>query len=195
MNKKKILIINTKAGNLFSLKAAIERLGFSVVILNKPNDELFDAIVIPGQGRFAAVMESIRDNQWQGYLEDAFKQSKPILGICIGMQIFFEASDEDPGVKGLSWFKGKAEALNFPKKPMVGWAKLTSKVWLDNIVYFVNSFAIKQCEYSIAETTYGETFCAGIRKGSLIGVQFHPEKSSDVGSEIIRQALSGDFNV
>jgi glutamine amidotransferase len=199
---KKILIIDTKAGNLFSLKAAVERLGFSVFILDQPSlkqeshecfdDDGYDGIIIPGQGRFGAVIKNISEAQWPEYLKKAYQSNTPILGICVGMQIFFEASEEDQGVKGLAWFNGTVEALDFPKKPMVGWAKLTSQLskWSNSVVYFVNSYAIKQSEYSIAETTYGETFCAAIKKGSFTGVQFHPEKSSNAGSEIILQALT-----
>jgi imidazole glycerol-phosphate synthase subunit HisH len=188
---KKILIIDTKAGNLFSLKSAIERLGFEVAILGKPNNESFDGVVIPGQGRFGAVLKNIRDNNWEEYLKQTRLNDIPILGICVGMQIFFEASDEDRDVIGLSWFKGKARALDFPKKPMVGWAKINSNVWPESDVYFVNSFAIKDSEQSIASTNYGERFCAAINQDCFTGVQFHPEKSSAVGSEIIRQALNG----
>ena len=188
---KKILIIDTKAGNLFSLRAAIERLGFKAKILQKPNEDFFDAIVIPGQGRFGSVMRNIHEKQWPDYLANAYQQSKPILGICVGMQIFFEGSDEDPEIKGLGWFKGRAQALDFPKKPMVGWAKLSSKVWPDSSFYFVNSYAVKHSELSIAETIYGENFCAAIKSDGFIGVQFHPEKSSEVGSQLIQQALSG----
>ena len=112
-----------------------------------------------------------------------------LLGICVGMQIFFEGSEEDPNSEGLAWFKGKARALDFPKKPMVGWAELESEFWPNDPVYFVNSFAIKASEKSIAQTTYGETFCAAVQAGSFTGVQFHPEKSSQAGSNILRQAL------
>jgi len=187
--QKKILIVDTKAGNLFSLNAAIERLGCTTTILDKPDDASYDGIVIPGQGRFGTVLKNLRANQWQPYLEQARNQAIPMLGICVGMQIFFEASTEDEGVQGFSWFKGKAEALDFPKKPMVGWAKLDSKVWPEQVVYFVNSYAIKDSEYNIATTTYGETFTAAIRDGSFTGVQFHPEKSAEAGSEIIRKSL------
>jgi len=188
MNKK-ILIIDTKAGNLFSLRAAIERLGFTVTILQTPDNEKYDGVVIPGQGRFGTVLKNITANGWLPYLEDVRKKAIPTLGICVGMQIFFEASAEDEGVEGIGWFKGSAEALDFPKKPMVGWAKLESKIWPEAIVYFVNSYAIKQSEHNIAQTTYGETFTAAIRQGNFTGVQFHPEKSSTAGAEIIREAL------
>jgi cyclase len=191
---KTILIVDTKAGNLFSLKAAIERLGYSAVILDKPNDAQYAGIVIPGQGRFGTVLKNIRANGWQDYLQGARANNIPMLGICVGMQIFFEASAEDEDAVGFGWFKGKAEALDFPKKPMVGWAELDSNVWPNSIVYFVNSFAIKDSEFSIATTTYGETFVAAIKDGSFTGVQFHPEKSSTDGAEIIRQALNLSFS-
>lgn len=189
MNKK-ILIIDTRAGNLFSLRAAIERLGFSTTILARPDNNDYDGIVIPGQGRFGTVLKNIRASGWPAYLKQARQNNVPMLGICVGMQIFFETSTEDEGVQGLSWFKGKTEALDFPKKPMVGWATLASKTWPNAIVYFVNSYAIKQSEYSIATTTYGETFCAAVQIKNFTGVQFHPEKSASVGAEIIRQALT-----
>lgn len=188
-----VLIVDTKAGNLFSLKAAIERLGYQTSISDHPDDKPYAAIVIPGQGRFGTVLGHLRAKGWQGYLEQAWMDSIPMLGICVGMQIFFQSSDEDEGVPGFSWFKGKAEALDFPKKPMVGWAELVSNddasQWSEAVVYFVNSYAIKHSEYSIAKTTYGETFTAAIQSGSFTGVQFHPEKSAAAGAEIIRQAL------
>jgi glutamine amidotransferase len=187
---KKILIIDTKAGNLFSINAAIERLGFETIILDKPSSDFYDGIVIPGQGRFGTVMQNIRANGWDKYLAQARLANLPILGICVGMQIFFESSDEDDGVEGLGWFKGRAVALDFPKKPMVGWANLYSDVWPDVSVYFVNSYAIKQSDISIATTTYGESFCAAVNQGNFTGVQFHPEKSSDIGSQLILQALN-----
>ena len=190
LNMKKILVIDTKAGNLFSIKAAIERLGFETVILDKPNAEFFDGVVIPGQGRFGTVMKNIRDNDWDSYLAEARIADIPILGICVGMQIFFESSDEDKDVDGLGWFNGRACALDFPKKPMVGWASLDSKAWPDAPVYFVNSYAIKDSDISIATTTYGETFCAAVNDDNFTGVQFHPEKSSEAGSRIILQALT-----
>ena len=188
MNKT-VLIIDTKAGNLFSLRAAIKRLGYEVTILEQPDDKQYDAVVIPGQGRFGTVLKNIRANNWVPYLYEIKQQNIPMLGICVGMQIFFEASAEDEGIKGLNWYKGKVAALDFPKKPMIGWAKLTSEAWPEATVYFVNSYAIRKSELSIATTTYGETFCAAVREGSFTGVQFHPEKSSDAGAEIIRQAL------
>lgn len=187
---KNILIIDTNAGNLFSLKAAIKRLGATCQVLTQPTAEEFSGIVIPGQGRFASVLQTLKDNGWTDYLLQARKNNTPILGICVGMQIFFEASEEDPEAEGFMWFKGKAQSLNFPKKPMVGWAQLNASNWQSPTVYFVNSYAIKDCDESIATVCYGEQFCAAIQKGSFTGVQFHPEKSSVIGRKIIAQALN-----
>ncbi|MCW8877321.1 MAG: imidazole glycerol phosphate synthase subunit HisH [Kangiellaceae bacterium] len=190
----KILIVDTKAGNLFSLRAAIERLDLAVEIKDKPPADKYGAIVIPGQGRFGTVLSNLRKNNWVPFLEEARQKRIPMLGICVGMQIFFEASDEDPDAAGFGWFKGKAERLDFPKKPMVGWADLetinSARNWPKEPVYFVNSFAVKNSDKSIATTIYGERFCAAIQQGSFTGVQFHPEKSAQCGSEIIRQSLT-----
>jgi imidazole glycerol-phosphate synthase subunit HisH len=193
LNAKQILIVDTKAGNLFSLKAAIERLGFAVTILDRPNQGQFDGVVIPGQGRFGTVMKNLSQNGWPEYLKQVYQQSIPMLGICVGMQIFFESSQEDPEARGLGWFKGKVEKLDFPKKPMVGWATLTSQIWPEAIVYFVNSYALQSSDISIASTTYGETFCAAVSSGSFVGMQFHPEKSGRVGIELISQVLDGNL--
>lgn len=186
---KKILIIDTKAGNLFSLSAAIKRLGLFPAVLQKPNNETYDAVVVPGQGRFGTVLQNLASNGWLDYLNQLRGCDTPILGICVGMQIFFEASEEDEGATGLSWLRGKAEALDFPKKPMVGWANLASNVWSNKCVYFVNSYAIKNSQYAIAHCHYGETFCAAVQFKNFVGVQFHPEKSSENGAQIIKQVL------
>ncbi len=188
---KEVLIIDTKAGNLFSLNAAIERLGFSSTILQQPNSKKYDAVVVPGQGRFGTVINNLTNDGWIEYLNMLRGTNIPVLGICVGMQIFFETSDEDKGVEGLAWLKGSVEALNFPKKPMVGWANLTSDIWPNSCVYFVNSYAIRNSEYSIASCCYGEIFCAAVRFENFVGVQFHPEKSSKSGAKIVEQVLLG----
>jgi len=194
---RKVLIIDTLAGNLFSLQAAIERLGYSVEIRQSPNEQHFDAIVIPGQGRFGAVVTQLRKQGWADYCQKALQQAIPMLGICVGMQIFFEASDEDPDVEGFGWFKGKAKALDFPKKPMVGWAELHSDdaLFSNKVVYFVNSFAVEKADESVATTDYGQTFCTAVRLGSFYGVQFHPEKSSQAGLQMMQQILSADAEI
>ncbi len=183
-------IVDTQAGNLFSLKAALERIGRQVIIAQTPQQVVGEQLVIPGQGRFGAVMRHLEKNNWIECLTQFKQNNKAILGICVGMQIFFESSGEDPGTQGLGWLKGSAEKLNFPKQPMVGWAPLTTKKLPEGTPYFVNSFAVKESEQCIAQASYGETFCAAVKLNSVTGFQFHPEKSSQYGLQLLSLILN-----
>ena len=193
MNKT-VLIVNTRAGNLYSLRACIERLGFDVIIAATPSKENYSNIVIPGQGRFGTVMQNLKIDGWLEYLNQQRARGKRIFGICVGMQIFFERSAEDPDAAGLGWLQGEVIAPHFPKKPMVGWAPLESDIWPNQTLYFVNSYAVKNSNAAIATTTYGENFCAAIKQKNIFGVQFHPEKSGAAGSELVRQILEGELD-
>ncbi|MEE4243803.1 MAG: imidazole glycerol phosphate synthase subunit HisH [Kangiellaceae bacterium] len=188
-----ITIVNTQAGNLYSLKAALEKIGNKVVIADTPDQVVGEKLVIPGQGRFGTVMSNLTKNDWVPFLNQWREQHKLILGICVGMQIFFEGSAEDPDAIGLGWFEGKAAKLDFPKKPMVGWAPLTiekDQSLPSGMPYFVNSYAIREAKQCIAQTTYGETFCAAVKQDNICGFQFHPEKSSQYGLEILASQLN-----
>ncbi|WP_144393455.1 imidazole glycerol phosphate synthase subunit HisH [Pleionea sediminis] len=185
-----ITIIDTKAGNLFSLKASLERIGRTAIIAQTPDDIQGDQLVIPGQGHFGSVMKNLSINGWLNFLNHWRENNKPLLGICVGMQIFFEASEEAPGTSGLGWFKGTAQKLNFPKQPMVGWAKIQSTELPEGIPYFVNSYAIRESEQCIATTNYGETFCAAVKDNNVVGFQFHPEKSSQYGQSLMASVLN-----
>ncbi len=185
-----ITIIDTKAGNLFSLKASLERIGKSVTIAATPDDLKGEQLVIPGQGHFGSVMKNLNRLGWVDCLNDWRSQNNPVLGICVGMQILFEGSQEAPGIKGLGWFNGEAEKLNFPKQPMVGWATIQSKQLIEGTPYFVNSYAIRESEQCIATTNYGETFCAAVKDNKVVGFQFHPEKSSQYGQQLMASVLS-----
>ncbi len=187
-------IINTGAGNLTSLSQAISRINASAIIINNANEFLstsFSRIIIPGQGRFGSVMENLQKTGLDKMLQQWRQQGKPILGICVGMQIFFENSDEDPEVAGFGWLEGRAQKLNFPKRPMVGWCEIESKKQQlpTGTAYFVNSFAIKESCSCIANSEYGERFCSAVEKENLTGVQFHPEKSSRYGLEVLKKCL------
>ena len=187
-------IINTGAGNLTSLYQAILSIGKTAIIINDANafeSTIFSNIIIPGQGHFGSVMTTLNQKKISPLLQQWKQDNKPILGICVGMQIFFEGSDEDPEVTGFGWLSGRAKTLNFPKKPMVGWCEVqpTHSFLTKGNAYFVNSFGIKFSDFEIAQTTYGEVFCSAIKKNNLIGVQFHPEKSSHYGLEVIKICL------
>ncbi|MCO7223092.1 imidazole glycerol phosphate synthase subunit HisH [Pleionea sp. CnH1-48] len=190
---KFITILNTEAGNLFSLSAALKAIGFDVVIANTPSEVKGSQLVIPGQGRFGTVMQTLESNNWLPFLDQWRKEQKQVVGICVGMQILFEDSAEDNNTKGLGWFKGRAEKLNFPKQPMVGWANISSSRLPEGAAYFVNSYAIRDASQCIARTHYGESFCAAVNDKTITGLQFHPEKSGQYGRQLLKTLLITNF--
>lgn len=192
---KTIGVLNTGAGNLYSLNGCLRRIGFYPVTINQASDierNDISALVIPGQGRFGTVMANLQASGLDELINDWYRSNKKMIGICVGLQILFEESEEDPGVKGLGLLSGKVTRLKSPKQPMVGWADVqSSESWLDNqTLYFVNSYGVTSSEQSIASVTYGETFVAAIRTNNTIAFQCHPEKSGAVGEEVLKQCLS-----
>jgi imidazole glycerol phosphate synthase glutamine amidotransferase subunit len=191
-------ILDTEAGNLTSVRAALDRLGLAHRTLWDAETEGLDTILVPGQGRFGAVMDSLDRRGWRETLLAWARDGKPLLGICVGQQILFEGSDEDPEAAGLAVLPGRAERLAFPKAPMVGWAPVdwTDTALPDGDAYFVNSFAVRPSEALrqsgaiLAETAYGEQFVSAIRRGSVTAVQFHPEKSGAWGQAVLARLLA-----
>ncbi len=184
-------IIDLNSGNLLSMKTAIKSAGCDLTVIKKPSTDLMnniDVLVMPGQGRFAYVMSQIDQLGWGEFLTEWCRNGKRLVGVCVGMQVLFEGSDEDPDVKGLGFLKGCCQRLPHPKTPMVGWAKLDSyKLSMkEQFAYFVNSYAITTSPYETAKVSYGEPFCAAVQKGNLYGFQFHPEKSGQFGRELIQ---------
>ena len=187
---KKAAIIDLDSGNLISLKNAILANGFDVQIIQKPAQDV-DVLFLPGQGRFAHIAKGLDNNLWRSFLQEWNDNARRLIGICVGMQILFEASEEDPGAQGLGFLKGTVTKLTHPKTPMIGWACLNSDnaLWNQQYAYFVNSFAVSGSENCTAETLYGNSFCASVQKGNLYGFQYHPEKSGSFGREVIAQCL------
>ena len=191
-------ILDTEAGNLASVRAALDRLGLAHRTLGDAQTDGLDAILVPGQGRFGAVMASLDARGWRDELLAWARDGKPLVGICVGQQILFEGSDEDPDARGLALLPGRAERLAFPKAPMVGWAPVA---WRDaglpdGDAYFVNSFAVRPSDALrasgaiLAETAYGERFASAVRSGSVTAVQFHPEKSGAWGQRVLAHLLA-----
>lgn len=192
---KKIGIINTGAGNLYSLNGCLRRIGFYPVTINQASDiERCDlsALVIPGQGRFGTVMTYLKASGLDEVVTNWYRDNKKLIGICVGLQIMFEESEEDPDVAGLGLLQGKVTRLQSPKQPMVGWADVqSSQDWLNNqTLYFVNSYGVSTSVQSIATVTYGQTFVAAIASKNMIAFQCHPEKSGLAGEEVLKQCLS-----
>lgn len=194
-------VINTGAGNLYSLNGCLRRIGFEPVTINQPNEmEHYElsALVIPGQGRFGTVMMNLRNSGLDEVITNWYRDNKKLIGICVGLQIMFEDSEEDPDVAGLGLLQGKVTRLQSPKQPMVGWADVqSSEAWLNNkTLYFVNSFGVSTSasasasDKCTATVTYGQTFVAAIASNNMIAFQCHPEKSGVAGEEVLKQCLN-----
>ncbi len=184
-------------GNLHSLRKALQAAGADARITADPQ-ELIDAdvAVLPGVGAFGHVMESLRPAA-QG-LRDRHAAGRPILGVCIGMQALYEGSEESPGVPGLGIVPGMVKRLSNDagKVPHMGWNTIhgiddAQLMHLEGQhVYYVHSYAAQPDGNTIGTTTYGEPFAAGLRSGNTVAFQFHPEKSSSVGQEMLARTVT-----
>jgi len=188
-----IAIVDYGAGNISSVKKALEHLRASAQLTSDPS-VIADAekIIVPGVGHFSRC-QSLNDNLRTSVL-DAIGRGKPFLGICVGMQWLFEGSTEAPETPGAALFAG--ECSRFPasvKSPHVGWnqieirdgSRLLRGVSNGAFVYYTHSFRAPVIEQTVACTTYGGAFSAAIERENVFGVQFHPEKSAETGLKIL----------
>lgn len=191
----KIVIFDYGVGNLFSLKNALETVGLNAIISETLKElKNIDAIALPGVGNFSAAVKKIKPAY--EFIKTVVDNGTPILGICLGMQLFFQKSDEGDGY-GLGLFEGKNIRLSSTVKiPHMGWNALqiiAQNEILDNIenqsfVYFVHSLYPVPVDKKIiaTETEYGELFTSMIAYKNIFGTQFHPEKSGKIGLEILK---------
>ena len=189
------VIFDYGVGNLLSLKTALEKAGLNVTIGTTSADlAKADAIALPGVGSFTAALEKL--NNVKEALQAKIQEGTPLLGICLGLQLFFESSEEGPG-EGLAFFEGRNIQLpNSVKVPHMGWNTLESakpNELFDGIVegtyvYFVHSLYPVPKDQTIVctKTTYGTTFTSAVASKNIYGTQFHPEKSGEVGLKILR---------
>jgi len=202
-----IAIVNYGMGNLRSVQKALEHLGATTHITSDPADlHAADAVVLPGVGAFGAAIQRLNDAGLIPALRRTVEAGKPFLGICLGLQLLFENSSESPGVAGLGILKGRvvgfAETPNFPLRiPHMGWSRLRlaqpdCPLWQGvpdgAYVYFVHSYYAVPADESLitAYCDYGVRFACAVGAGNLYAVQFHPEKSSDTGLQILRNFLA-----
>jgi imidazole glycerol-phosphate synthase subunit HisH len=195
MNPSKIAIIDYGAGNLNSVKKAFDYLGAEFVVTAQPETVAeADKIVLPGVGHFSA-LGALGNSGLREAVLRAANAGKPFLGICLGMQWLFEGSDEAPECAGAGVFAGRCR--QFPatvKSPHVGWNSLTLRkgsrllrnVAPESFVYFTHSFQAPVVAATIAATEYGTQFSAVVEQGNIFGVQFHPEKSWNVGLLVLK---------
>lgn len=195
-----IAIIDYDAGNIKSVEKAMQFLGQDVKITNNPNEILkADKVILPGVGAFGDAMANLKQKGLDTVIHQVVEQQTPFLGICLGLQLLFERSDESPGVEGLGILPG--EILRIPaeeglKIPHIGWnslhlehqGRLFKGIEEQAYVYFVHSYYLKAKEEECvkASTEYGTHIHASVEKGNVFACQFHPEKSSDVGLRILK---------
>lgn len=197
-------IIDYDAGNIKSVEKALQALGEEAVITR--DKELLlnaDRVILPGVGSFGDAMEKLHAYGLVEIIHEIARRGTPFLGICLGLQLLFESSQESAGVSGLGLLKG--EILRIPdaeglKIPHIGWnslkfphkGRLFEGIAEDAYVYFVHSYYLKAAEEDIvtATTEYGTLIHASVEKGNIFACQFHPEKSSDVGLKILKNFIS-----
>ncbi|OEH92244.1 imidazole glycerol phosphate synthase subunit HisH [Bacillus solimangrovi] len=197
-------IIDYGMGNLYSVSKALERLDYDYVLTDNI-EKLKEAkgLILPGVGSFRDAMSILRETKLAQYIEAEVESGKPLLGICLGMQLLFEESEENGVTEGLSFLKGRAvrfagvtdEGKRY-KVPHMGWNKLEfhheNHPLLDDVaqdhVYFVHSYFIDQTNKDVvlASSTYDVDVPAVVGKGNVFGTQFHPEKSSEIGMSILK---------
>jgi len=194
-----IAIVNYGAGNIQSLKNVFGFLGEKVSVTNNPEEILkAEKIVFPGVGEFGSTAKAMKKKGLDKALIQAIKKGTPFLGICLGMQLLFEESEESTG-KGLSVLNGKIIRFSKPEKiPQIGWNKLDIKKsrllkgMQGESVYFVNSYYPVPKEKEIISCTSeyeGEEFVSGIEKKNIFALQFHPEKSGKTGLKILKRFI------
>ena len=204
----KIAIIDYESGNLKSVSKAVELASNNILnksdvkIINSANElKNFDKIVLPGQGSFKQCYQSLLSID--GIVDElnsaVLEKQKPILGICVGMQLFSSFGEEDGGSKGFDWIKGKVNKINLTDKnlklPHMGWnnisinqkSKLFSGIENESHFYFVHSFAfdVENDQFISATTNYSTEIVSAVEKDNIFGTQFHPEKSQANGIKIL----------
>lgn len=196
-----ISIVDYGVGNLFSLKCSLAAIGEEVTVTGDPQALRHSGkLILPGVGAFQDAADKLRSTGLDAVIREEAARGKPILGICLGMQLLFEKSYEFGEHRGLGLIPGTVvpmagfipEAL---KIPHIGWNALRHRkesplfryIQDGDFVYFVHSFFAAQCDgYVIADTEYGQTLTAAVQKENVYGCQFHPEKSGNVGLNILR---------
>jgi imidazole glycerol phosphate synthase glutamine amidotransferase subunit len=194
-----IAVLDYGGGNVGSVLKAIEYLGLSGERVDEPGAlQAAEKIIFPGQGHFGAMMKGLAERKLLAPLREAFAAGKPFLGICLGLQALYESSEEAPGVHGLGMLPGCVTRFQGVfKVPHVGWSQLALSpetrlfrgVVDGSFVYFCHSYYWPVTPEACAVTEYGQTFAAGIEMDNIWAVQFHPEKSGEVGLKVLSNFL------
>ena len=180
----RVAVCDYRAGNLRSVAVALRRLGAHVEVTRSPGSVAdADLAVLPGVGSARAAMAALREDGLDRALRARVARGAPTLGICLGLQLALEQSEEDGGVPGLGLVPGRARRLSGDRVPRLGWAAVEP---LGEAFYFAHSYAAE----TPAATATSEGIVAEVRAGSFLGVQFHPEKSGPAGARYLERCLS-----
>lgn len=198
-----IAIIDYDAGNIKSVEKAVQRLGYEVVI-TRDRETILSAekVILPGVGAFGDAMGKIRSYGLEDVIREVVNNKVPFLGICLGLQLLYESSEESEGVSGLSILKGRIHKIpegEYKKIPHMGWnsleinpkGRLFKDIPNNSYVYFVHSYYLKsdEPETVMASSEYNVHIHASVEKDNVFACQFHPEKSSDVGLKMLKNFL------
>lgn len=197
-----IALVDYDAGNVKSVEKAIEKLGGEFILTSDPETvRNADAVILPGVGNFGDCMDKLISRGLDKAIRSFASSGKPFLGICVGLQLLFDESEESPGVPGLGILKGKIR--RFPvsdelKVPQIGWnniisckGRLFDGINEGTYFYFVHSYYLEAADPSIVSSRaeYGVTFDSSVESGNVFATQFHPEKSSDAGLKVLSNFL------
>lgn len=191
---QKIVIIDYGAGNIQSIKFAVKRLGYEAVLSDDAQEiENADKVIFPGVGEAGSAMRMLKSTGLDKLIPEL---KQPVLGICLGMQLMCNYSEEG-NTKGLGIFDADVKRFdNSVKVPQIGWNQLTNLEThlFDNVkngeyVYLVHSYYVPECKDEIARTEYGVNYSTALHRDNFYGVQFHPEKSSKTGEQILKNFL------
>ncbi len=188
-------VINYNSGNLKNICFAFNRLGEQVQLVSQASDlENIERLVFPGVGAFGSVLAYLNESGLYSALREWILTDKSFLGICLGLQVLFERSEEAPGVMGLGVIKGDVSRYTEGKVPQIGWNKVKPRVTqiAKEYYYFVNSYYVQPKEEEIiaATTEYYREFCSAVSFGNILALQFHPERSGIVGMELLKRWIS-----
>lgn len=203
----KVGVLDYGMGNLRSVEKALVKAGARAFVSDDPAVlATADLLVVPGVGAFDAAMKVLRQKKLVAFIRDWVRTGRPYLGICLGLQLLFESSEEAPGVRGLGLLKGRVVKFRFAdrrmKVPHMGWnevrpvgpAARDRKALLpaSAFFYFVHSYAPRPADKSVvwATTPYGTDFCSAVAQGALLATQFHPEKSGPTGLRFLKALLN-----
>jgi imidazole glycerol phosphate synthase glutamine amidotransferase subunit len=210
MKENLIGVVDYGAGNLGSVMNALKRLGFSARFVRGPGElsgeSPYERVLFPGDGHFATAMASLEKNGYDEALREWIRADRPFLGICIGLQLLFDSSEEAPPVegkpvRGLGLIPGTVRRFPGRKVPQIGWnqttARPSSKLFRglpeNSFFYYIHSYYTDPGDKTVvaAETEYYLRYCSVAERGALAAVQFHPEKSGAIGLELLKNWAEG----